>query len=545
MTHKNCKYTTVMSQAEDNNTMEDSENDKNSSPMSSPPHSPKDITSGSKSRSCVILLTLIGVPLFMVWWQLGAMDTAENSALLGQQTAGESNHLRNHPKKDDTNNFNLDINTDDLAAMDTSALEHKNGKKKNDKDEPFDVLSDVVQTTVKNSSNNHKKKNKHKQKNAKDEDPTNDAPKTKNDHPTHPSMVWLMSFPNSGTSYTMRMVQSASQHATATNYGPELIDSSSRSATGDTQPSIPLYPPSKEGEQVEGPFWRASTKDPLYKPLPQDYILTKTHCGGRCVRCTPHRYVLTLPQFIHECTAGMACLPSTNTSKRAHNNDTSTSSSSSSSCEWTETHYPAPPNNPHIGKVIHLIRDPFDNIVSRFHLARKNFRKQLASKNPDMKKDAQDWLDQYSDNATGFATWCQDLDQEYGSPLDHLTTKGKDKKAEQKLVDALSKLHCKAEWFRYVQWHSLTLATMEQSQLPALTVRYEEYEHDWNATVHRILDFVQVPTQNETALASNVLPFVNRPPYDDYYTEEQRTAARILVQEMARPQVWKLMDRYF
>lgn len=79
-----------------------------------------------------------------------------------------------------------------------------------------------------------------------------------------PKMVWLMSYPNSGTSYTMRLVARLSQRAIASNYGREM--------TNPPTPNTPLYP-----GQWNGPFYRPQPK----RPLPEDYILVKTHCGGK------------------------------------------------------------------------------------------------------------------------------------------------------------------------------------------------------------------------------------------------------------------------
>jgi len=83
-----------------------------------------------------------------------------------------------------------------------------------------------------------------------------------------PDIAWLMSFPNSGTSYTMRLVQAVSNTTAATNYAEECQqDASGRVATLFDSPS--------------GPYLRQQV------PLPKRYILTKTHCGGRCVHCIP------------------------------------------------------------------------------------------------------------------------------------------------------------------------------------------------------------------------------------------------------------------
>ena len=88
-----------------------------------------------------------------------------------------------------------------------------------------------------------------------------------------PDIAWLMSFPNSGTSYTMRLVQAVSNTTAATNYAEECKqDRSGRVATLYGSPS--------------GPYLRQQVHDGGMS-LPKKYILTKTHCGGRCVHCIP------------------------------------------------------------------------------------------------------------------------------------------------------------------------------------------------------------------------------------------------------------------
>ena len=88
-----------------------------------------------------------------------------------------------------------------------------------------------------------------------------------NTNTDRPKMVWLMSYPNSGTSYTMTFVSQASNRVTATNYGREV--------TNPPDTNVPLYP-----GQWDGPFYRPNPK----RPLPDDYIMVKTHCGGTYCR---------------------------------------------------------------------------------------------------------------------------------------------------------------------------------------------------------------------------------------------------------------------
>ena len=421
-------------------------------------------TRDNRIRTCLVLLTVIGVPAFMIWWQVTASPLRD---AWSEEDGGE------------VKNDNIKA----VADIISSSKENSDG---------FDVASDVDGVSNSMSSTS----------------------------PSRPKMIWLMSFPNSGTSYTMRLTASASQRAIASNYGPEF--------TNDKHPvNYPLYPPSVENEDKEeasGPFWRGSPDDENYRPLPDKLIITKTHCGGRCVRCSPEKYVLTLPQFLRACTQGEGCFAEGNNGTR---------------CENRETHYPPPPNNPHLAKMIHLVRNPFDNIVSRYHLARKLWQARLKDKPHELQK----WLDLHPNNATGFVRWCDEMDTTYGSPFAARKTDIGNNDYHHQMVSAVD-LTCQGEWFRYIQWHTLALDTLElSSDLPSLTIYYEDYSGDWNATVEKILDFLEVPRplENQTA----VREFISRPPYDEYYTHDHRKQARNLVKKLSSDKLWKLLRRYF
>jgi cytoskeletal protein RodZ len=96
-------------------------------------------------------------------------------------------------------------------------------------------------------------------------------------------IAWLMSFPNSGTSYTQKMIRHVTLTRTASNYGNE--------AKGSKGASITVF-----ADQPTGPFWQDTHIHPEYT-LPTDYALTKTHCGGRCENCPPTK-VRALSAFL-------------------------------------------------------------------------------------------------------------------------------------------------------------------------------------------------------------------------------------------------------
>jgi hypothetical protein len=81
-----------------------------------------------------------------------------------------------------------------------------------------------------------------------------------------PQIAWLMSFPNSGTSFTMTMVARASNTSFATNYGDEVT-------SPDQADSLSIYP-----RRPEGPYWAGmSGKIASPRELPDKYVITKTH----------------------------------------------------------------------------------------------------------------------------------------------------------------------------------------------------------------------------------------------------------------------------
>lgn len=167
---------------------------------------------------------------------------------------------------------------------------------------------------------------------------------------SRPDIAWLMSFPNSGTSYTMRMVTEDSNHTVATNYPNE---------------------PEHCGREIL-PLYRTS-KVPLFllpnMSMPSKYILTKTHCGGHCLHCEPEIYArLNVDDFLSKC-------------------------SSSKSEEFGYYNNSA---NLRVKKAVHLIRDPFDNAVSNFHHLLKQFER----------KNQTGLLQLFPNSREGFRSFC-------------------------------------------------------------------------------------------------------------------------------------------
>ncbi|KAL7474827.1 hypothetical protein ACHAW6_000777 [Cyclotella cf. meneghiniana] len=153
-------------------------------------------------------------------------------------------------------------------------------------------------------------------------------------------LAWLLSFPNSGTSYTGDLIRAVTGLNTASTYGDSNL--------GEHGMSELVFENS-----IGGPFW---TDPQIHKFKPtRGYILTKTHCGSRCDLCGLESYVENHHLFLKQ------CLKTSYISNSTKNGDIIKSVGSYS--------------KKLIGRAIHLICDPFDNIVSWFHLRHNRYVK--------------------------------------------------------------------------------------------------------------------------------------------------------------------------
>jgi hypothetical protein len=155
-----------------------------------------------------------------------------------------------------------------------------------------------------------------------------------------------MSFPNSGTSYTSQLVREATRTMTATNYADEVAKIDHPEQHHRPQPVFT--------DQPEGPFWIPQDNF----TAPERYVLTKTHCGLRCTECPPEEYAETTYSFRRKCTG---------TKWLQFDNDNDGKDGGGNNSTTHRAIYGHYPSLDRIEKAIHLICDPFDNVVSRFH----------------------------------------------------------------------------------------------------------------------------------------------------------------------------------
>jgi len=294
-----------------------------------------------------------------------------------------------------------------------------------------------------------------------------------------PEVAWLMSFPNSGTSYTLSVVRRSTQTTTATNYGREkMYEESSVSYH-------PLHP--------EGPFIHK-----LDLKLPSTYILTKTHCGGYCSDCPPRLYIINKEDFQTACLSGKSEDKDGNREAVSYDIDA-------------------------IRKAVYLIRNPFDNIVSRFHLIHNEKVKKEKSGNDDATK----WLKEHPRDEKGFQKWCQATDKKY------------EKHEKEAFPQALQYpgILCQSEIIKYIQWHNLAAEILEDNEIPIHLIHYEDYKYHFDDTLEGTLDFLQLSNKGE-------LKDFHLSDYSIYFSEDEREPSIKLIEELATASTLEKMQRY-
>ena len=159
----------------------------------------------------------------------------------------------------------------------------------------------------------------------------------KSTNPKAPVIAWLMSFPDSGTTFASLSIQSGTRRTIASNYGNMFMHPNGE-IVRDQYASIPIY-----SDRPNGPFLFSEL------PMPNKYILTKTHCGGHCTDCFPGRYMKGPKKFWKECHTSARFNPETALKKQGED-----------PFEYIGYDLAL------VKKAVHLIRNPFDNIVSRY-----------------------------------------------------------------------------------------------------------------------------------------------------------------------------------
>lgn len=307
-------------------------------------------------------------------------------------------------------------------------------------------------------------------------------------------IAWLMSFPNSGTTYTNHLIQQYTNTTTATNYGKEQSE---------TTDSIPVLP----NMQAHGPFFRYPSWE-----KPPKYILTKTHCA-MSTNEMPIIMVHSATMFEATCCSGNRM----------------------ETVDGTAEKIPVEYDPSIVKQAVHLIRNPFNNVVARFHMKVSNWKAKHYH-------EESIHSNVYNSTKEGFKAYCQFRDIPFtklhwnstiifhGINIDH----------QKELWGFLQDVPCYEQFFYYIRWHNFAVEMLQGRGVPFLTLFYEDYSLKFEDTVNGLLDFLALkPTTGATPPE-----FITGKEYLDYYEPKELEAAKKLMMGLASKDLQALLQRY-
>jgi hypothetical protein len=174
-----------------------------------------------------------------------------------------------------------------------------------------------------------------------------------------------------------------------------------------------------------------------------------------------------------------------------------------------------------VKKVVHIFRNPLDNVVARFHLDRKV----RARTDPY-------WLDDFPNNKEGFRSWCSYLN---ANRVDRLPATYQ---LDSTLIKAMKGVPCITEFYLYVQWHNLAFATTSDLQVPSFVFHYEDYSTRFDDVTDELTEFLGLKKVAEAP------EFIADKTYGDYYTKEEKHAIASFIKEFATKPTWQNVEHY-
>jgi len=292
-----------------------------------------------------------------------------------------------------------------------------------------------------------------------------------------PKVALLLSYPNSGTSYTLQNTKVMTNRSTATNGGQEVAK------------RVPLLV--NEDGGVAGPFISWPSMD-----LPENkVVLTKSHCKNYCFSCGP---AVDLEDFAAACR----------------------------SASWSEDGFQKITYAADlVEKVVHLIRSPYDNAVSRLHHGITH-QKQLGYSDTLLRNITS------SDHESAFLSWCTYIDSKFASFVPS-TIRNREDSA------MLLRVPCHSDLIRYVMWHNHAIQMANDMKLPVYALFYENYTTNFDTTVQELYSFLGY------RIVGKPYPFDSGKSYLDHYSPSHAQDVAYLVRSLASPELWLRIRHYF
>jgi len=296
----------------------------------------------------------------------------------------------------------------------------------------------------------------------------------------------FMSFPNSGSRFALTALEVATARTAASFYGKEYVGTDGISLK--REQSVLAYE-----ELSTGPFLTSNlTLQSSGK------LLTRTYCGGHCFsHCTCEEYDVSLEDFGGECAL-------------AEDADLTT--------DYLDESI--------ISSSVVMLRDPLDNIVSRFH-----YEHRLQSgdgSNPHFVR----WEKDYPKDHNGFREWCEFVDNvnqftEQQCFFDDLT-----------LLQHMDHVPCHSEFYKYTHWYNNAFALLGDLDSETEITHYEDFFLRQAAQTQEVVDFLELSPSGSSPFDFQLRDYIY------YYTLEERSKIINLILYLASDETKTHLRRY-
>jgi len=445
------------------------------------------IESNRRSRRNRIMIGLIiGVFLLMIMGHHPATDNSNNG--IASESAGGI------PSSNETSEENG--NDDD----------HVNNGANTDSDNTATAATNDESSST-NTSNNIEHEHEH----------TPDSSDT-------PKISYLLTYPMSGTTYAMDMIKDSTNMAIATNYE---VYRSYRDEENDPRPICMDYtnliPEEQTKEGYGFPFWTMSYKS---GKIPTNHVVTLSHCDGYCLTpCTPSEYIHTESSFEESCrTVLYHERKSSSSSSSSSENKENNNKEHNEHLQEIDLQSVITPKNA-IDSILHLIRDPFSNIVSRYH----------------QYLIVQELEQGLHNSKESFHEWCRDMDT--NQTLIELEEEKSKHYFSSEIRSMFRKVPCHAEFVKYISWHNHVVEMSWIDNYKSLPIYFEDFANVARRedVAKEIAEFVGYEVVN-----LNLPTFFGGKMYrDQFYNREQINAVTELLKLMSFSQTWDMLERYF
>jgi len=296
-------------------------------------------------------------------------------------------------------------------------------------------------------------------------------------------LAWFISFPEAGTTYTMHIIQQVSGKSTASNYGTVMIDDNGNNVPVASD-SIPVF------------FDRDGPSFSNLMPSPSKYILTRSHSHGTCYDCPPYKYLGPSAHLRHMNTNRFG--------SRMVNGQMETFEYDMGLVE----------------KLMVLVRDPMDNIASRFFV---KVERELMNGN-------ENYVRTYRKDVFGFRQWCQDMNS--SSQYNDMERNWYSKLG---FWEEASAVPCRAEFVKLFSFYNMIRQLGIRYGLDMKTVTLKDLAENPEATITDMFTYLELPVANEipdTRLGTSQ--------FHHFYTDDEMRAIAKLAQKLVLgPAVWQ------